>query len=286
MEDFGQGLQQLIEKTLAGKSEELKKREEDVAERERRIESVKKNIRKGYCELRVGNDVFHTTCETLTKVPDSYFSSGLFDTSMIQDGKLVEPIFIDRDGEVFKFILEYLQYGQIYTPMPSDGFRRKLLADAKFYLLPELVEQLHSKVVLGEEEGGPVCLSLSALHACTNQQFVAWNGANRRIFRSSHFTLSADNNKVTILKAGLYQVHVRLPQTNSANSQHLGLLLDGGEIAQCLQSDGNGYQNTAQITEILAINAGSYIQVRCGANSNSIGSPLQSRLFILLLSDI
>jgi hypothetical protein len=286
MEDFGQGLQQLIEKTLAGKSEELKKREADVTERERRIESVKQNIRKGYCELRVGNSVFHTTCETLTSVQDSYFTSGLLDTSMIKDGKLTEPIFIDRDGDVFKFVLEYLQYGEIYTPLPSDGFRRKLLADAKYYLLPELVEQLNSKGVLENgEEFGLAYISLSSQQACANQHYVVWNGTGHSKTRPSHFTLSADNSKITIVKSGLYQVHVRLAQTNSLNTQHLGLLHDGVEIAQCLQSDGNAHQNTAQITEIVEIQAGSYIQVRCGANSNSLPSPLQSRLFILLLSE-
>jgi hypothetical protein len=284
MEDFGQGLQQLIEKTLAGKTEELKKREEDVAERERRIESVKQNVRKGYCELRVGNTVFHTTCETLTSVHDSYFTSGLLDTSMIKEGKLTEPIFIDRDGDVFKFVLEYLQYGEIYSPIPNDGFLRKLQADAKYYLLPELVEQLTSARVQKSESGGPVYLSLSSQQACANQQYVVWGGANRRVIPSSHFTI-AGNNKITFVKSGVYQVHVRLAQTNSTNAQHLGILLDGVEVAQCVQSDANSHQNTAQITEILEINAGSYIQVRCGANSNSSANPLQTRLFILVLSD-
>lgn len=281
MDDFGEGLKQLIEKTLAAKSEELSKREKEVTLREKRIEDVVKNVRKGHIQLRVGNCVFHTTCETLTRVKDSYFASGLLDTSMIDEGKLKEPIFIDRDGEVFKFVLEYLQYGEIFTPIPNDGFRRKLLADAKFYLLPELEE-----VVRIESGTVSECfyLSLSSQQSCSNQQYVVWNGQHTgRHLLSSQFTLSPDNARVTFSKAGLYQIHVRLAQTNSLNSQYLSLQLNGSDIAQCVQVDGGGYQNTAQITEILQIAQGNYIQVRCNANSGSLANNLQTRLTVVLL---
>jgi hypothetical protein len=286
MEDFGQGLQQLIEKTLAGKTEELKRREIEVTQREERIDLVLKRSGRGHCEIRVGNYIFHTTCETLTRVPESYFASGLLDTSMIKDGKLSEPVFIDRDGEVFKFVLEYLQYGQIYTPIPNNGFLRKLEADAKYYLLPELLQQLESKGIAKVGEEGAAYLSLSSKQSCAVGQFVVWNGTHTaHFFQPSHFTLSPDFKKVTFSVSGLYQIHVRLGQTNSSNSNYLGLQVDGVDVAQCLQSDANLHQNTAQITEILQIDAESFLQVRCGANNHSLANELQSRLFIVLLAD-
>ena len=81
----------------------------------------------------------------------------------------------------------------------------------------------------------------------------------------------------------MYQIHCRLGQTNNGNTQHLGLLINGIEIAQCLQSDANNHQNTAQITEVLEVTAAATLTVRCGAISNSIGQQLQNRLNIVLL---
>ena len=125
-------------------------------------------------------------------------------------------------------------------------------------------------------------LSLTASSEVGNQQIVQWDGP-KGLHTSSHFDISADYTTITIKQDGVYQIHCRLGQTNSQNAQHLGLLINGAEIAQCLQSDANGYQNTAQITEILEVAAGAALTVRCGANSNSIGVHLQNRLSVALL---
>jgi len=287
LEDFEQGLQQLIQQSLAKKTEEVKAREAIVIEREKKIEMVLKNLRKGRCEIQVGNCLFSTTCETLTRVEDSYFSLGLLSTmSLDTNGNFKEPVFIDRDGEVFKYILEYLQYGQIYTPPPNEGFLRKLIDDAKFYLLPELVIQLSEREIHGPEKimVTPAYISLSSQNACGNQQIVIWNGVKPYYITPSHFTLSPDFTRITFVKGGLYQIHVRLGGTNSGNTQHLGLQVNGVEYAQCVQADGNGMQNSPQITEIISLLAGDYIQVRCGATGGSVNLALQTRLFILSLS--
>ncbi len=125
-------------------------------------------------------------------------------------------------------------------------------------------------------------LSLTSAAATGNQQIVAWNGT-RGLVSSSHFDISADACKITIKHPGVYQIHCRLGQVNNANGQHLGILINGIEVAQCLQSDGHGHQNTAQITEVLEVKAGAILTVRCGAKSNSIGRQLQNRLNIVLL---
>ena len=125
-------------------------------------------------------------------------------------------------------------------------------------------------------------LSLTSATPTANQQIVAWDGT-RGLVSSSHFDISADARTITIKQPAVYQIHCRLGQSNTANSQHLGILINGIEIAQCLQSDGHSYQNTAQITEVLEVKAGATLTVRCGANSNSIGQQLQNRLSIVLL---
>ena len=125
-------------------------------------------------------------------------------------------------------------------------------------------------------------LSLTSASATNNQQIVAWNGP-KGLVSASHFTISADSRTITLTQGGVYQIHCRLGQSNNANGQHLGILINGVEVAQCLQSDGNCYQNTAQITEVLEVVAGSTLTVRCGAANNSIAQPLQNRLSVVLL---
>jgi len=83
----------------------------------------------------------------------------------------------------------------------------------------------------------------------------------------------------------LYQIHVRLGRTNTANSQSLVLQLNGSDLALCTQSDAHGHQNTAQITEIVLLDAGSVLTVACGANNNSIGEALKTRFTAVLLQD-
>ena len=125
-------------------------------------------------------------------------------------------------------------------------------------------------------------LSLTSAAATANQQIVVWN-ETRGLVSPSYFNVHAKARKITIKQPGVYQIHCRLGQINTANGQHLGILIDGIEVAQCLQSDGNGYQNTAQITEVLEIKAGATLTVRCGANGNLMGQQGQNRLNIVLL---
>jgi hypothetical protein len=148
--------------------------------------------------------------------------------------------------------------------------------------MEEMQEEIQSlKAELAAKQSGAF-LSLSSATATSNQQMVSWKG-NRGLVSSSHFDISADARSITIKKSGVYQIHCRLGQTNNANCQHLGILINGVEIAQCLQSDSGGHQNTAQITEVLEVAAGATLTVRCGANSNSIAQQLQNRLNIVLL---
>ena len=146
----------------------------------------------------------------------------------------------------------------------------------------EMQEEIRSlKAELASKQKG-VFLSLTSATATVDKQIVAWDGT-RGLVSSSHFDISADARMITIKQAGVYQIHCRLGQANNAHVQHLGILINGIEIAQYLQSDGFNNQNTAQITEVLEIKAGAILTVRSGADVSSTGQQLQNRLNIVLL---
>jgi len=54
-------------------------------------------------------------------------------------------IFIDRDPQVFKYILEYIRYNEI-SPIEDQIMLKKLLIDADFFLLEDLKKIVQTKL--------------------------------------------------------------------------------------------------------------------------------------------
>jgi hypothetical protein len=77
--------------------------------------------------LNVGGYIFGTSAATLRRIPDSFFTSllsGRYAMDVLDDG----AVFIDRDGEHFKHILEYmrddtLDIGVYLTDLPTNVLR-------------------------------------------------------------------------------------------------------------------------------------------------------------------
>ncbi len=69
--------------------------------------------------LNVGGQRFSTSRQTLTWIPDSFFTAmlnGLISTNRDEQGY----IFIDRDPKLFSIILNYLRTKELGTKNPFD----------------------------------------------------------------------------------------------------------------------------------------------------------------------
>lgn len=91
--------------------------------------------------FNVGGQMFATTMQTLNKVPGSYFGvliSGRWD---LQRSAHYGVIFIDRDPDVFGYLLKYLRdpddFHNVY-PHLSAVEKHQLRKDCEFFMLPEL----------------------------------------------------------------------------------------------------------------------------------------------------
>ena len=90
--------------------------------------------------LNVGGTRYTTTLSTLTKYPDSMLGvmfSGRHDLPQQEDGSY----FIDRDGEVFKYILMYLRDSTvafIHASRLDEAQQLHLKLEANYFLLPNL----------------------------------------------------------------------------------------------------------------------------------------------------
>ncbi|RYY83760.1 hypothetical protein EON63_10515 [archaeon] len=169
----------------------------------------------------------------------------------------------------------------VFTLLPVALDKIDIL-EAKLRDAQEEIEQLRAHKELVNEV---VYFSLSSKTACGNQQIVQWDEAEGLRAPRVGFEISADSRQITVLKAGTYQIYVRLAGSNTANGQLLCLVLNNNNIASCLQSDTGNYQNTAQLLVIKCLPANSVLQVRSGFNGNSLALPLANSFTILRLGN-
>ncbi|KAK7097651.1 BTB/POZ domain-containing protein KCTD12-like [Littorina saxatilis] len=94
-------------------------------------------------ELNVGGVMYSTTLDTLLKQPGSLLASLFKQDSdkahLVKDSK--GKVFIDRDGVLFRYVLDYLRNLKLVLP---ENFheRDRLKQEAEYYQLPELISSL------------------------------------------------------------------------------------------------------------------------------------------------
>ncbi|ELR13903.1 K+ channel tetramerization subfamily protein [Acanthamoeba castellanii str. Neff] len=94
-------------------------------------------------KLDVGGVHFTTSLTTLMTEPDSMLAamfSGRHELEKDDDGR----VFIDRDGELFNYVLQYLREGELDLFQLPSGVKQRLKREAAFYCLPKLEEKLGS----------------------------------------------------------------------------------------------------------------------------------------------
>lgn len=103
-------------------------------------------VPEGVIQLNVGGTCYLTTVETLKRDQFSLLAQlltteGLEDNSKVAKRMSNGAIFIDRDGELFAYILDFLRSGKLLLP---ENFRElaRLREEVQFYQLEELMQQL------------------------------------------------------------------------------------------------------------------------------------------------
>jgi hypothetical protein len=105
--------------------------------------------------LNVGGEYFETTIGTLTKGNEntiSYFQSLFSQQWQLEKDPKDGSIFIDRDGILFRYILQYFRTGQITIDLDNALLRQDLLTEAEFYKIDSLVHLLKTNKNTKSEE--------------------------------------------------------------------------------------------------------------------------------------
>eukprot|EP01084_Bolivina_argentea_P038912 71928_1 len=84
--------------------------------------------------LQVGERKFITKINTLTQNDDNNYFAKLFSGHFAQNATYNQSYFIDRNGDVFSHILDYLRCHKFIIP-DNDVLKQKILNEAQFYMI-------------------------------------------------------------------------------------------------------------------------------------------------------
>jgi hypothetical protein len=162
------------------------------AELHREIEAMQTHTeaQEGRVELNIGGRRFETSVQTLRRVPHTFFDayfSGRYAQDVCADGS----IFVDRDGEHFDHVLEYMRDGvvSVATQDTSEldiSLLRALKREFGFYCIELMAEPEEVIFVVGCNFG--FLSALSVLERFDNARGVWLKGASMITARSC-FTL-------------------------------------------------------------------------------------------------
>jgi N-acetylneuraminic acid mutarotase len=159
-----------LEATLAEVAKERAKglaevaRERAELRREIKAMQMHKEAQEGRVELNIGGWRFETSVQTLRRVPQSFFDayfSGRYAQDVCADGS----IFVDRDGERFGLVLEFMRDGVVSVAAQEASeldvsLLRALKREFGFYCIELMAEPEEVVFVVGGVGGNNSSISL------------------------------------------------------------------------------------------------------------------------------
>ncbi|CAF1464475.1 unnamed protein product [Adineta steineri] len=153
---------------------------------------------KGMVILNVGGEKYTTSVDTLTRIKDTFFTALLSNQWELERDPVDKSIFIDRNGKIFTYILEYLRTNLVLNNVMKDEILRySLLIEAEYFRLHTLIDILafFSKGTLLQMEHSK---KLNEFYGNTNQQWELIYKATRDGFTGNAFHSCCDNKGPTM----------------------------------------------------------------------------------------
>ena len=144
--------------------------------------------------IDVGGTIFTSSLETLTRYPESRLSKLFNGTIPIVLDTLKQHYFIDRDGKLFRYILNFMRYGTLALP---DHFTElpALLEEARYFDLIPLANTIEERLNNRKNSSNTDYLPsrLNKNHSLSNNNDVlSLNISQDRVLISGNITLIHD----------------------------------------------------------------------------------------------
>ncbi|CAF0859943.1 unnamed protein product [Rotaria sp. Silwood1] len=98
---------------------------------------------KGMVILNVGGDKYTTSIETLTCEKNTFFTALFSEQWQLEKDPDDRSIFIDRNGTIFTYILEYLRTNMLPDNVMNDkSLLKRLIVEAEYFRLHSLMDRL------------------------------------------------------------------------------------------------------------------------------------------------
>ncbi|CAF0959551.1 unnamed protein product [Adineta steineri] len=116
----------------------------NVSNEEKEWQDIKRKLSttsiRGKVILDVGGSKYTTSVDTLTSEKDTFFTALFSKQWNVERDPNDNSVFIDRNGELFKHILEYLRTDSIPNDvMTNESLRQLLIKEAEYFRLHKLI---------------------------------------------------------------------------------------------------------------------------------------------------
>eukprot|EP00931_Biecheleriopsis_adriatica_P089148 TRINITY_DN63322_c0_g1_i1.p1 TRINITY_DN63322_c0_g1~~TRINITY_DN63322_c0_g1_i1.p1 ORF type:complete len:635 (-),score=89.56 TRINITY_DN63322_c0_g1_i1:52-1956(-) len=237
-------------------------------------------------KINVGGRMFQTTTTTLqgkhAGEGDSMLAA-MFSQRHPNCKDADGNVFIDRNGDRFAHLLDYLVTGNLayfvnlrrayrqvrlkttcgYEESSNQGFCvglefEQMLAEAQYFQLRGVIDALQP------------CMSALPGAATSYGLFqssgnppgaIGWTWQHREGSNTERYTVQ-DNGMITFTEAGTYLIMTRVPGVSSGNSGYAQLMLNGAAVGESWSGNANGYHNMLYFNEVMQIAAGGRLQLR------------------------
>nr|XP_004670109.2 BTB/POZ domain-containing protein KCTD12-like [Jaculus jaculus]XP_044996626.1 BTB/POZ domain-containing protein KCTD12-like [Jaculus jaculus] len=168
-------------------------------------------------ELNVGGQVYITRYPTLVNIPGSLLWEMFSKKSpcLIQDNK--GRFFIDRDGFLFRYVLDYMRDLQVVLPdhFPECG---RLQREAEYFKLPELAKSLALKLNKHSSFGDDLCDLQELSASIDTMSNLSSSNTNHISFPDNPLLLTSSTSS-DLKKAGFITIGYRGSYTLGRDSQ-------------------------------------------------------------------
>ena len=184
--------------------------------------------------LNVGGIIYTTSRATLCNYPESMLGAmfgGNFETIYDDSG----CAFIDRDGQMFKHVLNFLRTGSLLLPQKFDNFEL-LASEADFYQIQPLIDVLKER---GDKKGNAIeSIELRTEYAtAVDVGKVFWGETIYSKFMDSHSTYISGRKDlikhyipgINIYQGSSFVSNASVPDNSELNELRYKLIRDGWE---------------------------------------------------------